>query len=219
MVLISCRPAGDKKPVTLNSKTDSISYVIGLDYGEGIKNQEINVNRDLVYRGLIDGLEGNPALPDSVKIDLITRFQDELDNKEKIVFDKMLSENKKKGKEFMAENSKNPGVESLPDGLQYKILKTGTGIRPVKADSVTIHYRAMFTDRLTFDMSYDRGPAGIRLDQTIRGLAQGIALMNEGSIYEFYIPSDLAYGDLNFQNLIPAGSTLIYTVELIKVHQ
>lgn len=214
----SCSSKDNKQPVNLRTKTDSISYVIGLDYGEGIKNQEFTVNQDLIYRGLTDGLNGTSALPDSVKIKLITTFQSEIDQKEQVAFEKMLAENKKKGKEFLDENSKNPGVEVLPDGLQYKILKQGTGNKPQRTDSVTIHYRAMFIDRLTFDMSYDRGPVGIRLNETIKGLSQGITLMRTGSIYEFYIPSDLAYGDVNFQNLIPAGSVLIYSVELIQIH-
>lgn len=219
IVASSCQSKDEKSTVNLKTKADSISYVIGFDYGEGIRNQEIKVDPELVFKGIKDGLNGNSALPDSVKEKIINAFQDEIDRKEKEQFEKMLAENIQKGKDFLAENAKNPGVVVLPDGLQYKILKTGSGVQPVRSDSVTIHYRAMFIDRLTFDMSYDRGPAGIRLNETIKGLSQGITLMKTGSIFEFYIPSDLAYGNVNFQNLIPAGSVLIYTVELIEVHE
>jgi len=109
------------------------------------------------------------------------------------------------------------GVNQLPNGLQYKILKEGMGNSPSETDSVNVHYRAMFIDRTVFDMSYDRGPAGIRINDVIEGLSKGIQLMKPGAIYELYIPPDLAYGDKNFANVIPPGSTLIYTIELIEI--
>ena len=96
-------------------------------------------------------------------------------------------------------------------------MKEGTGPKPAETDSVIAHYRAMFITRDVFDMSYDRGPAGFKLNEVTKGLSQGIRLMKEGAIYELYIPPELAYGDQTFANVIPAGSTLIYSIELIEI--
>ena len=117
----------------------------------------------------------------------------------------------------MEENVDAEGVVQLPSGLQYKVLKEGAGKTPRAGDSVLVHYRGMFINRDVFDMSYDRGPAGIRVSEVIEGLSEGLQLIPEGGIYELYIPPGLAYGDVTFANVIPAGSTLIYTVELIEI--
>jgi FKBP-type peptidyl-prolyl cis-trans isomerase len=130
-----------------------------------------------------------------------------------------VAKNKEAGAFFLKENKGRPGVVELPSGLQYKIQKLGQGNNfPAANDSITIHYRAMYTDRTTFDMSYDSGPVGIRLNYLVQGLAEGIQLMRKGAIYEFYIPSNLGYGDENYRDMIPGGSTVVYSVELIDIH-
>ncbi|MEZ5199096.1 MAG: FKBP-type peptidyl-prolyl cis-trans isomerase, partial [Bacteroidales bacterium] len=154
---------------------------------------------------------------DSIKNLLVDEFSEELKIRMEEEGKKFLDKNRADGKEFLAENKFAEGVTELPSGLQYKILKAGEGANPRLTDSVNVHYRAMFFDRTVFDMSYDRGPAGIRINDVIKGLSEGIQLMKVGSIYELYIPPELAYGDQTFANVIPAGSTLIYTIELIDI--
>jgi len=117
----------------------------------------------------------------------------------------------------LEENIDTEDVTELASGLQYKILNEGTGFKSSATDSVFMHYRAMFINRDVFDMSYDRGPAGIRISSVIRGLSEGLQLMGEGDIFELYISPDIAYGEITFANMIPAGSTLIHTVELIEI--
>jgi FKBP-type peptidyl-prolyl cis-trans isomerase len=199
---------------------DSISYIIGWDYGQGIREQEINPSAVMIYKGIADALKGDEGFfSDSVREQLIADFQVVLEKKEAERFQQMLFVNKREGQKFLENNKQKQGVFELPDGLQYKINKIGTGARPAATDSVTIHYRAMYIDRTTFDMSYERGPTGIRLNHVVKGLSEGIQLMKEGAIFEFYIPPDLAYGDENYMDMIPAGSTTIYLVELIRVHK
>lgn len=199
---------------------DSISYIIGLDYGQGIREQEIKVNQLMLYKGFVDGLNNNKSIfSEAAQARLIEEFQKEVDKKDKERFDVNLKKNKLAGEKFLSENKSNPGVTVLPDGLQYKIIKIGQGDFPKPTDSVTIHYRAMYIDRTTFDMSYDKGPVGVRLDHLVKGLSEGIQLMKPGAIFEFYISPDLAYGDKNYLELIPGGSTVIYAVELIRIEQ
>jgi len=207
----------DTSKIELNTRMDTISYIIGLDYGIGIRDEKIQANKLAIYKGLNDGLAGTSVLPDSIKNKIIDGFNEELKIRLEIEGEENLKNNKLEGQRFMEENIDAEGVVVLPNGLQYKILKEGSGTKPKEADSVIVHYRAMFINRDVFDMSYDRGPAGFKLNEVTKGLSQGILLMKEGAIYELYIPPELAYGDQTFANIIPAGSTLIYTIELIKI--
>ncbi len=218
LTAISCNNIEKQvEKVELKTKMDTISYIIGLDYGAGIREQKIEPNQMAIYKGLKDGLAGNSILTDSLKEKLIDDFNEELKIRLEKEGEKIVARNKVDGAKFLEENGKKEGVIQLEDGLQYKILKEGKGKSPVVTDSVLIHYRGMFTDGTIFDMSYDRGPVGVRLNKIIKGLSEGILLMKPGAIYELYIPPELAYGDKNFANVIPGGSTLIYSVELIKI--
>ncbi|MCD4731890.1 MAG: FKBP-type peptidyl-prolyl cis-trans isomerase [Bacteroidales bacterium] len=203
--------------IELKTRMDTVSYIIGLDYGIGIKDEKIEANKIMVYKGLVDGLNGESVLSDSIKNKIVDEFNEELKGRLEEEGKKFLNKNKADGKEFLIENKYAEGVVELPSGLQYKILKQANGPIPSANDSVNVHYRAMFIDRTVFDMSYDRGPAGIRINEVIKGLSEGIQLMNTGAIYELYIPHELAYGKQTFANVIPAGSTLIYTIELIEI--
>lgn len=216
--VISCSsPEVNADKIELKTRMDTISYIIGLDYGIGIREENIPANRLAIYKGIADGLDNTSVLPDSIKESIIDEFNIELQQKKAKELKETLEQNKMEGMKFLEENMNIKGVNQLPDGLQYKILKEGTGRKPAVNDSVRVHYRAMFINRDVFDMSYDRGPAGIRLNEVIPGLSEGIQLMKEGAIYELYIPSELAYGDKAFANVIPPGSTLIYSIELIEI--
>lgn len=221
VVLSACHTPIDK-PENVKPQThmDSISYIIGYDYGSGIKDQEIEANPVMIYKGLSDALLGEEAFfDDSTREQLVQDFNEVVKQIEEKRFMQMVIENKKAGNQFLEQNKTAPGVVELPSGLQYKILKLGTGDHfPAASDSITIHYRAMYTDRTTFDMSYETGPVGIRVDHLVQGLSNGIQLMRKGAIYEFYIPSELGYGDQNYRDMIPGGSTVIYSVELIDIH-
>ena len=203
--------------IELKTRMDTVSYIIGLDYGIGIKDEKIEANKIMIYKGLVDGLNGRSILTDSIKNMIVDEFNEELKGKIEEEGKKFLEKNMADGIEFLIENKYAEGVVELSSGLQYKILKQGFGPKPSASDSVNVHYRAMFIDRTVFDMSYDRGPAGIRINEVIKGLSEGIQLMNTGAIYELYIPHELAYGEQTFASVIPAGSALIYSIELIEI--
>ncbi len=219
--ITSCKtPIDQPDKLTPKTKMDSISYIIGYDYGTGIYDQKIEADPMMIYKGIYDALNGkDDYFSDSVREQLVQDFNKVVEKIEEQRFNEMVAKNKEEGMKFLKESKNLPGVVELPSGLQYKILKLGDGNTfPAANDSITIHYRAMYTDRTTFDMSYETGPVGIRLNYLVKGLSDGIQLMRKGAIFEFYIPSDLGYGDNNYMDMIAGGSTVIYSVELIDIH-
>ena len=132
--------------------------------------------------------------------------------------EKLYGANRKAGEEFLKENAKKDGVFVLPSGLQYKVLKQGTGAVPSLNDKVLVNYEGRLIDGTVFDSSYKRGePADFGLNQVIPGWTEGVQLMTEGAKFRFTIPYLLAYGEQGAGASIPPFSTLIFDVELIKV--
>lgn len=208
---------GGSENAKISDSKDSLSYALGINIGNDFKNQDIPINTELFAKGVADGFKGECLFADSVIGVLLNDFQSELNLKIEEKKAGMLEKNKQDGANFLAENNKREGVITLPAGMQYKIIREGKGNTPSPGDSVMIHYRAMFIDGTTFDQSYDRGLTGIRLNNVIQGLSEGIQMMKPGSVYELYIPPDLGYGDEDFANIIPGGSTLVYRIELVDI--
>lgn len=207
----------NKQDTSIKNMNDSLSYALGVNIGNDLKSQNVEINTALFAKGVDDGIKGEYDFTDTVIGEILSSFQAELNNQFQQDRANMIKQNKQDGDKFLSENKDREGVVSLPGGLQYKVIKEGQGVNPSPSDSVRIHYRAMFIDGTTFDQSYDRGITGIRLDNVIQGLTEGIQLMKPGAVYELYIPSDLAYGDEDFANVIPGGSTLIYRIELLEI--
>ncbi|HEY2342761.1 MAG TPA: FKBP-type peptidyl-prolyl cis-trans isomerase, partial [Chthoniobacteraceae bacterium] len=124
-----------------------------------------------------------------------------------------------KGQDFLAENAKKEGVKTLADGLQYKVIKDGTGASPKATDVVSVHYKGTLIDGTEFDSSYKRGqPTEFPVNRVIPGWTEALQLMKEGSKWILYIPSKLAYGERGTPGgPIPPDATLIFEVELLKV--
>lgn len=123
------------------------------------------------------------------------------------------------GRSFLTDNAKKPGVTTTASGLQYKVLTQGSGQKPGRQSEVEVHYKGTLTDGTVFDSSYDRGESiSFFLTQVISGWSEGVQLMPVGSKYEFYIPFELAYGAQGVPGVIPPYSTLIFVVELLKIH-
>lgn len=207
----------DKKE--LKTTKDKESYAIGLDMGKSLKQNEIEVEPDVLYRGIADGLSGaKPVMTEQEIKDTITGLQKNLQVKQEARLKAEAEKNTKAGEEFLAKNKKKKGVVTLPDGLQYKIIKEGTGKTPKATDTVTVNYRGTFVDGTEFDSSYKRGqPATFPVSGVIKGWTEALQLMKEGSKWELFIPPDLAYGSQARPGM-PPNSTLIFEVELISVH-
>ncbi len=135
-------------------------------------------------------------------------------------YGQQIKDNKTLGREFLEENAKNDSVVQTASGLQYMVLKEGTGAKPGPTDEVTVHYTGYLLDGTVFDSSVERGePATFPLDRVIPGWTEGLQLMSEGSRYKFFIPSELAYGSKGAGDQILPNSTLIFDVQLIKVEK
>jgi FKBP-type peptidyl-prolyl cis-trans isomerase FklB len=210
--------AGDK-PEIKNEK-GKINYSIGYQIGGDFKRQGIDLDPDLIVKGIQDALaESKPLMtPQEMRKTLV-------DLKKKIVADQRKQQeeqgqkNLKIGKAFLAKNAKKKGVVTLPSGLQYKVIKKGNGTSPKKTDSVTVDYRGTLLDGTEFDSSYKRGkPATFRVDGVIAGWTEALQLMKPGAKWELFIPAKLAYGGRGAGPRIEPNSTLIFEVELIKVN-
>lgn len=223
VIISSCSNTPDPDKVVLKDRKDSISYVIGLDYGTGLQRQFVDYNPVAMYKGLEHALKGEDIFSDTVKLSLIAEVNAMIENRRQESFNSQLAQNKQASNEFMEQNKNQQDVVQLPSGLQYKVINEGVGpTKPSASDSVVVHYRAMLHSGEMIDETYGRLPTTFRLTRVMPGLREGIQLMNPGAIYEFYIPPQLGFGDQNFVDengnvLIPAGSALVYRIELINI--
>lgn len=199
--------------IKISSSEDSLSYCIGYLLANNIAREGLPINADIIGKAFKDVANSNPALTQEKASEIIERYYNEK-------AEKLKTEQLKKQKEFFDKNAKEPGVVTLENGLQYKIIKPGkeNGIMPTDSDAVQIYYEGKLIDGTVFDSSFDsEEPTSLTLDYIIPGLAQGIKMMKEGAEYIFYIPQDLAYGDYEPSEEIPAYSAMIFDVELVTV--
>jgi FKBP-type peptidyl-prolyl cis-trans isomerase FklB len=150
--------------------------------------------------------------------EVMTAFQKDMAIKQAEKRNALTEKNKKEGDAFLAENKKKEGVKTLPSGLQYKVIKDGTGRNPKLTDGVIAHYQSTRIDGTEFDSSYKRNePSTFKLDQVIKGWTEALMLMKEGAKWQIFVPSNLAYGE-NGSGPIEPNATLIFDVELIKLY-
>lgn len=206
--------------LALQSRIDSISYMIGRDIGRNMKTNNIEVTAEIMFAGLKDGLAGiDSVLNDQVTEALMNSLQMEMMNKQQQKTQAESSAAKAAGEAFLAENKTQPGVVVTPSGLQYKVIQEGEGEHPTAEDVVEVHYTGRLIDGTVFDSSVERGETiKFPLNGVIPGWTEGVQLMKPGAKYEFYIPANLAYGDRG-AGPIPGGSTLIFEVELISIEK
>jgi len=209
----------DAKPVlVLTNFSDTISYMIGTDIARSLKQNNLQVNQEILFQGIRDGMNGKDTLFTKEQFNTyMQRLQKELRKKMEEEQAKEAERNKAIGKKWLEDNKKKPGVMETASGLQYKVIKEGQGPKPGPNSTVKVHYEGRLIDGKIFDSSYDRGePLELSLTNVIKGWTEGLQLMPVGSIYELYIPSELGYGDRSLPN-IPAGSVLIFKVELLDI--
>jgi UDP-GlcNAc:undecaprenyl-phosphate/decaprenyl-phosphate GlcNAc-1-phosphate transferase len=209
-----------QEPATLKTEKDKVNYGIGVGVARNFQRQGLEVDLDLVIRGLRDALAGTKLLMTEEELQTtMTAFQADLQKKVQEATKAAAEKNKQEGEAFLAENSKKDGVVTLPSGLQYKILKAGDGKKPSSQDSVECHYRGTFINGAEFDSSYKRGqPLSLKVDGgVIAGWSEALKLMPVGSKWQVFIPSKLAYGATGAGSQIGPNSTLIFEVELLAI--
>ncbi len=211
---------GEEKPI-LKTQKEKASYVIGVDIGKTIKKGGVEIDADLLARGIRDALGGGKLLMNEQEIkETMAAFQQEMTAKQTQARKELGEKNKKEGQRFLAENGKKPGVTTLPSGLQYKVLRPGKGKKPQGQDVVKVHYRGTLIDGTEFDSSYRRGqPASFAVNRIIPGWKEALQLMEEGAKWQIYIPSHLAYGERGAGREIGPNATLIFDVELLEIEK
>ena len=192
---------------------DKLSYAVGMSMASNLMNSGLkNIDVDSFVKAFNDvmnnsALDLEPQEANQILQDFFSKAQDQ-----------MLNKNIEEGKAFLEENSKKEGVTTLPSGLQYEVIKEGTGEKPSATDSVKCHYHGTLLDGTVFDSSVQRGePAVFGVSQVIKGWVEGLQLMSVGSKWRLFIPSDLAYGEQGAGSSIQPNSTLIFEVELLGI--
>jgi FKBP-type peptidyl-prolyl cis-trans isomerase FklB len=216
LLLMSC---GGEQKAELKTDMDSVSYAIGLDVGMTFQRQGIEVESAAFMQGLKDASDTSAKrmLTDEQIRSCMMSFQQKMMAKQQEKMESQSGPAKAEGKKFLTENSTKPGVVTTPSGLQYKIIKAGKGKKPTAESEVRVHYKGTLLNGTVFDNSYERGePIVLPVGGVIAGWTEALQMMPVGSKWELYIPSDLGYGDRG-SGPIPAGSTLIFEVELLAI--
>jgi len=218
-VLLLAGRANAEEKALLQTQKEKQSYSIGSDIGKRLKSQSIEVDTNAFTQGMKDALSGGKMLMTEEEIkESLSALQKELMEKQAEKTKLLGEKNKKEGETFLAENKKKEGVITLPSGLQYKVLKEGTGKQPSADSTVETNYRGTLIDGTEFDSSYKRGQAAtFPVKGVIAGWTEALQLMKEGAKWQLFIPSNLAYGERGAGNVIGPNATLIFEVELISV--
>jgi FKBP-type peptidyl-prolyl cis-trans isomerase len=210
--MVIAQQAEGKKPA-LASHADSVAYAFGASVARDLKRTGLEGINASVFAQAISDVFGGKAVP-----------FDEMEERELIMStitaarEKMDGRMKDEASAFMERNGARPGVITTASGLQYEVVRVGTGERPADKDTVTVHYKGQLSDGKVFDSSYDRGtPATFPLDRVIQGWQEGLRLMPAGAHYRIYVPYELGYGERGAGQDIPPFSPLIFDVELISV--
>lgn len=204
----------------LSTETDKLSYSIGSDLGKNFKRQSIEINPTVMAQGIADGLSGKTKMTEEQMKDVLTKFQKDIMAKRAADMSKKAAENKEIGTKFLSANKAKEGVVTLASGLQYKIIKNGSGQKPSKEDMVTVEYTGHLINGEVFDSTSKTGkPATFKLSQVIPGWVEALQLMPAGSTWEIYVPASLAYGERSVGGPIGPNETLIFNIHLISVEK
>ncbi|MBM2816672.1 MAG: rane protein [Ignavibacteria bacterium] len=217
--LLACS-AQSKEKVTLKTLEDSVSYSIGMSIGTNLKTDSVMLNLDAVKAGMRDALYDTvTVLTKDQMMKVLQSWQTEMQKKQMEKRMKASEGNKKIGEDYLTENKKKSGVVTLPSGLQYKVVKSGSGKTPGATSSVKVHYKGTLINGKVFDSSEGKEPLDLTVNGVIKGWTEALQLMKEGDKWTLYIPSELGYVDRGAGADIGPNEALIFDVELIKVNE
>lgn len=204
----------------LDTVTKRVSYIFGYNIGTKFKQDQVEVDADILAKALREALAGDaPRLTQEEMQTAMRALQDMQEAKHNEAMKVVGDANLKEGAQFLTDNGKKEGVITTASGLQYKVLSAGQGPKPTTGSTVSVHYRGTLLDGTEFDSSYRRGePATFGVTQVIAGWTEALQLMPEGSKWALYIPSELAYGAGGAGGQIGPNATLVFEVELLSAN-
>ena len=216
---IQAQDAG--KTGELKTFEEKLSYSLGLDVGTYFKGMGEKLDYDILVQGLGDAFHGKPPLLNQEEMQAVQQeFSQKMQAKQEAQLKELQAQNKKAGDEYLAKNKEKKGVLVTESGLQYEVVKEGTGATPKADDTVKVHYKGTKIDGTVFDDSYKRGePAVFGVNQVIPGWTETLQLMKEGATFKVAIPSNLAYGEQGVPPMIEPNSVLLFEVELISIEK
>jgi FKBP-type peptidyl-prolyl cis-trans isomerase FklB len=218
-ILFLAAPVLAAENIQLKSEKEKISYSIGINIGNNVKQLPMEIDLDIFYQGFKDAVSGGKRLLSEEEMHTImTAFQKQIAAKQTELMKSQGEKNKKEGEAFLVENKKKEGVKTLASGLQYKVIKEGTGKSPKATDKVSTHYQGTLINGTEFDSSYKRGePAVFPVNGVIPAWTEALQLMKVGSKWQLFVPSKLAYGERGAGPQIGPNAVLIFTVELLSI--
>lgn len=201
----------------LSTDAQKFSYGIGMNVGSSLARENLDLDQDALVEGLKDILNGNEA---KVSAEELQRVFAAVQEKQAQAQASAAEDNKKAGEAFLAENKTKDGITVTDSGLQYRVITEGKGDKPTASDTVTVHYRGKLINGTEFDSSYARGePATFPVGGVVQGWQEALPMMNVGSKWEVFIPSDLGYGPRGAGGSIGPNETLIFEIELIEIQK
>lgn len=217
---LACSNESQSQKIELKTQLDSVAYTIGWNLGENLLRDSLMMDTKIIQNAMEGALKsGTPTLSQEQREEVMRAFSVYMQEKQQREQEIKQKEAVQLGQKFLEENKSQPGVKVTESGLQYRVDKQGNGTKPQSASTkVRVHYTGKLLNGNTFDSSVDRGePAEFQLNQVIRGWTEGVMLMDVGSKYTFWIPSELAYGERGAGQMIGPNETLMFEVELIDI--
>lgn len=218
VLLVAVTFAGNSFAADLETQDEQLSYIIGMDIGNSLKQQGAPIDLESLFQAIEAVYTGaEPAISPEQAAAVREAYIAERRAAMEAERAEAATANAAEGEAFLTANASNEGVVTTESGLQYLVMSEGDGPKPAATDRVRVHYRGTLLDGTEFDSSYSRGePATFMLNQVIPGWTEGLQLMPVGSKYQFFIPSDLAYGPNGSRSIAP-NATLIFEVELLGI--
>lgn len=220
LTFIACSNESQSQKIEMKTQLDSVAYSIGWSIGENISRDSLELNTAIIKKAMDDVIAGDSgALSSSQREEVMRAFSQVMQERAQQKEAEAKNKNIEEGKKFLEANKSKEGVKVTESGLQYKVVSQGNGPKPAGPTAkVKVHYTGKLLNGDVFDSSVERGePAEFALNQVIKGWTEGLQLMNVGSKYIFWIPSDLAYGERQAGPKIAPNSTLMFEVELLEI--
>lgn len=227
LVAVGCQPGNSGSPgntgeemLKLDTEKKKTGYSIGYDMGKNASGFSEEIDISALLQGVRDGITQteNIKLPVKERKDALRKFNQKIKRIQQERRVAVSKKNEAEGKPFLEKNAKKEGIITTKSGLQYKVIKQGTGPIPKATDKVKVHYKGMLINGIEFDTSYKRGkPVIFELNKVIPGWIEGLQLMKVGSIYKFVIPANLAWGERGSGRMIGPNAVVIFEVELLEI--